>query len=102
MHVYMTSKLHTILHYGYSPDDNGIREFTKAFDQLCREDSSGQLLHFARQQHVALVQQAFGVEISPDEKLTLEQARHISSVIALKMQSDDFLSKIDEAIVRLF
>ncbi|EGD72241.1 hypothetical protein PTSG_00262 [Salpingoeca rosetta] len=42
MNVFMTSQLHTLLLYGYTPDENGMREFTMAFDQLSRSDSSGE------------------------------------------------------------
>ena len=99
MQVFLSSQLHTLLHYGYAPNEDGIRDFTMEFDKLCRSDESGALLQSVRDRHIVLVGRAFGVDIG-DEKLTLEQARHISSKIAVRMQSEDFLKKIDAALVR--
>ncbi len=47
-----------------------------------------------------LVKRAFGVTLGPDDGVTLAKARQISSVQALRMQSNEFLDKIGARVVR--
>lgn len=48
-----------------------------------------------------LIQRAFGFEFSDKDSISLAQARHTSSIMALHMQSDEFLGKIDIRIANL-
>ena len=48
-----------------------------------------------------LVRRAFGFKFGKGDAISLQQARHVSSIIALRMQSTEFLKQIETSIVRL-
>lgn len=48
-----------------------------------------------------IARRAFGVKLGEADRLSVEQARQISSVMGMRMVSDDFLRKVDAAIGKL-
>lgn len=101
IHVYMTSQVHALLHFGYTPDDQGLRSFIVEYDALSRDklsDDGKSLFELTRKRWNAMVRRAFNVDLDVQE-LPVEQARQLSSILSLKMQSDEFMETIDKAMV---
>ena len=102
IHVYMTSQVHALLHFGYTPDDQGLRSFVVEYDALSKDklsDEGKNLFELTRKRWNAMVKRAFNVDLDVQE-LPVEQARQLSSILSMKMQSDDFMAQIDSSMVR--
>lgn len=98
--VWMNAQVHALLHYGYAPTDQNLRSFIVDFDALSRTKDvhAAELQKLSRQRWEALAAEAFGIDLSK-ETLPVEQARQVSSLLNLRMQSDAFMAKVDKAIV---
>jgi hypothetical protein len=97
----MTSQVHALLHFGYTPDDQGLRSFIVDYDALSRDklsEDGKSLFELTRKRWNAMVRRAFDVDLDVQE-LPVEQARQLSSILSLKMQSDEFMETIDKAMV---
>lgn len=103
IHVYMTSQVHALLHFGYTPDDQGLRSFVVEYDALSKDklsDEGKNLFELTRKRWNAMVKRAFNVDLDVQE-LPVEQARQLSSILSMKMQSDDFMAQIDSSMEKL-
>lgn len=97
----MNAQVHCLLHYGYAPTDEHLRSFILAYDGLSRtkDSTATELQQLTRERWNVLVREAFDVDLS-QAVLPVEQARQVSSLLNLRMQTDTFLAKADEAMVR--
>jgi hypothetical protein len=90
-----------MVHYGFSPDEAGLRAFTTAFHDLRKQGTAkGMIANASREGWTVVLKHAFGVELLPEETLSVEQARQLTSMISLRMQSNDFYAKVDTAMVQ--
>jgi len=100
--VLLTVQLHNIVPYGWSPDDSGLKAFTMSLAAVCQNDPNGQeLQELTRKRWQIVVDRSFGVRFRDEDRIPLERARQISSIMGLKMQSEAFLTTVDAAIVSL-
>eukprot|EP00050_Salpingoeca_kvevrii_P007906 m.299422 g.299422 ORF g.299422 m.299422 type:complete len:292 (-) comp14132_c0_seq1:177-1052(-) len=99
MQVYLSVLAQALLPYGFSGDLRGLQEFHLEMDQLMPKHP--ELVDLAKQRWQLLAEKAFGVKFEAKDEITLEQARAISSSLAVRMQSNDFLGKIDAAMAKL-
>lgn len=71
------------------------------YDALSKDklsDESKNLFQLTRERWNTMVKRAFGVDLDI-KQLPVEQARQLSSILSLRMQSDEFMAKIDEIVV---
>ena len=96
----LSVQLHTIVPYGYAPDDRGLRDFHMALAKVCsQEEKDGEINALLRRRWTVILEKSFGFTFREQDRISLDQARQLSSIMGLRMQSEDFLKKVDEAIV---
>lgn len=83
-------------------NDEGLRQYNVAFDELMRKsDEGGDLVRLNTERWQILVRRGFGIEMRDEDHLSVAKARQLASMLSLKMQDEAFLTKIDEQIVLL-
>jgi hypothetical protein len=60
-HVFLTSQMHAIIPYGFSPDNKGLRAFTIAFETMCRSHPNKAELQQLNQVGLVLGVQVIGI-----------------------------------------
>jgi hypothetical protein len=97
--VFIGVQLHAIIPFGFSPDDNGLKAFMMGFETLSHKPEGAELLVLSRKRWALLVKEAFDVDFKPEDRMPLEKARHMTAILAMKMQAETFLSRVDGIIV---
>lgn len=96
--VFISAQLHAIIPFGFTPDDNGLKAFMMGFETVSRSAEGKEVLELSKKRWAILVKEAFGVTFTEQDKLPLEKARHMTAILGMKMQSEDFLKRVDAAI----
>eukprot|EP00041_Stephanoeca_diplocostata_P033406 m.1103382 g.1103382 ORF g.1103382 m.1103382 type:complete len:305 (-) comp24331_c2_seq12:2068-2982(-) len=99
MQVFMASHVHCFVPYGFSGDVQGLQAYQLAFEDVSKNhDNGSELESLNKRKWEVLVEKAFGFHIKDDDIMSLEQARHITGMLGMRMQSEEFLSAVEKNI----
>eukprot|EP00730_Choanoeca_flexa_P003740 TRINITY_DN11492_c3_g1_i2.p3 TRINITY_DN11492_c3_g1~~TRINITY_DN11492_c3_g1_i2.p3 ORF type:complete len:113 (+),score=12.30 TRINITY_DN11492_c3_g1_i2:461-799(+) len=88
-----------MVHFGFSPDQAGLEAFTQQLQTHRTSDSSQEISAGIRETWATVLAGAFDVDTSSQQLLTVEQARELTSMLASRMQSEEFNKQVDERMV---
>lgn len=99
--VFLTSQVHSVVHYGFTPNDDGLKAFMTSYESAKRSDTSGIIKERSSQAWDVVTDTAFDFTLDPKSMISLDQARQMTHLLSSRMQTEEFLSSAEAAVVRL-